>query len=171
MNPARSREPKLEKPRPAQSEPAAYAMKRLAEAGEQLKRQRRAVIEAFFVSDGPVTAPELWSRVRSGGAGVSLSAVQLTLRKLVQYGLATSHRERRQLARFQPSAGTTGAYRLVCVACRAVVPFASAPIHEAFEGAAKRHGFVLRSNWVELYGTCERCAGSNRTSPDAHADR
>lgn len=139
---------------------AAGAMARLGEAGQKSFTRRKAIIEAFFEATEGLTAPDLCDRVRGHGRPVSLATVQLTLRRLVEHGLANVHRRAGDLARFSPVMSGPDDGRLVCVACRSVAPFSDARVEVLHAEIARARGFAVRGHKLEVYGLCAPCQGA-----------
>ena len=139
---------------------AAEAMARLGEAGQKSFTRRKAIIEAFFEATEGLTAPDLCERVRVHGRPVSLATVQLTLRRLVEHGLADVHRRARDLARFSPVTSGPGDGRLVCVACRSATPFSDTRVELLHAEIAGARGFAVRGHKLEVYGLCAPCRGA-----------
>ena len=123
---------------------AAEAMARLGEAGQKSFTRRKAIIEAFFEATEGLTAHDLRERVRGHGQPVSLATVQLTLRRLVEHGLADVHRRAGDLARFSPVTSGPGDGRLVCVACRSATPFSDTVSSSFTRRSLGPEGFAVR---------------------------
>jgi len=121
------------------------------------------IIEELFGSTTRVTAPELWDRIRDRGDQVSLATVQLTLKRLVEHGLANVVRHGGALASFSPIRSEIHHGRLVCTACRTVTSFIDDRIEGLHVAIARNRGFQIQGHKLEIYGVCDRCLGSSDT--------
>lgn len=69
-------------------------------------------------------------------------------------------RQRRgELQRSHSSHARTGGL-LICIACRKIHPFGSEALEALEEQVAWRHGFVLLTCKLVLYGLCQSCLDS-----------
>lgn len=74
------------------------------------------------------------------------------------YHRGTRH-GRRELQRSHPSHAGAGGL-LICIACSKVHPFEDEALEAFEEQVAWRHGFVLLTCKLELYGLCPFCLDS-----------
>lgn len=129
----------------------------IAERGLKQSRQRDAITEAFFSTPGHVSADELVLRVRSVDKRVSVATVYRTLKLLGESGLAASRDFGEGQTRWESTVGRAHHDHLVCTRCGTIVEFANDEIERLQATVARRHGFLVESHRLELYGKCGAC--------------
>lgn len=139
------------------SSAASAAIARLGASGQKTFDRRSAIIGALFESTSGLTAPELRDLVRASGRSVSLATVQLTLRKLLEHGLANVERRAGALARFSATRGGPDDGRLVCIRCQSATPFTDPRVATLHGEIGRVRGYVVQNHRLEIYGTCDRC--------------
>jgi len=130
----------------------------IAERGLKQSRQRDAITEVFFATPGHVSADELVLRVRSVDKRVSVATVYRTLKLLGESGLAASRDFGEGQTRWESTVGRAHHDHLVCTRCGNIVEFANDEIERLQATVARRHGFLVESHRLELYGKCGDCA-------------
>lgn len=133
----------------------------LDEAGLRPTRQREAIIRAVARERRPVTAQELYSRLRGGRGSPGLATVYRTLGALTEAGV---------LRTFPAGEGEV-AYRLcepghhhhlICERCGQVVEIPSCEVEEWASGVARRRGFTATGHQADIFGLCAACQRSGR---------
>ena len=128
----------------------------LLDAGLRPTRQRLAILRAVAGQGKPVTAQELYSKLRGPRGGPGLATVYRTLRSLSDAGL---------LRTFPAGEGEV-AYRLcepghhhhlICERCGQVVEIPSCEVEEWAAGVAERRGFVATHHQADIFGLCGTC--------------
>jgi Fur family transcriptional regulator, ferric uptake regulator len=114
--------------------------------------QRKAVLDAIGAERGSFTATEIYDSARVAEPSLGLATVYRTLELLRSAGLV------RQLGgatyvRCHPGHH----HHLVCVSCGAVeeTELCGAPSAALLK---RRHGFLVETHELEVYGVCRRCA-------------
>lgn len=136
---------------------ASAAIARLGAAGQKTFDRRSAIIGALFEATTGLTAPEIRDRVRASGCHVSLATVQLTLRRLLEHGLAHVERRAGTLARFSANRGGQDDGRLVCIHCHSSAPFTDPRVTVLHRKISQMRGFAVQHHRLEVFGTCGRC--------------
>ncbi len=130
----------------------------LADKGLTLTRQREAVAQVFFDTDGHISAEELYIKVSRSYPGVGLTTVYRTLKLLKEAGLAKERRfaedsqgvfEKEDTARHHD--------HLICTRCGKIIEFKEPLIEKLQEEVAQKHGFSVEDHKMELYGLCSSC--------------
>ena len=128
----------------------------LDDAGLRPTRQRMAILRAVADERRPVTAQQLFSRLRRGRASPGLATVYRTLRSLSDAGV---------LRTFDAGEGEV-AYRLceqghhhhlICESCGLVTEIPSCEVEEWAAGVARRRGFVALRHQADIFGLCASC--------------
>ncbi|MBK9517283.1 MAG: transcriptional repressor [Anaeromyxobacter sp.] len=155
------RRPATTTPAPArQSGPAlarAALQAHLARSGLKHSRQRELVAEVFFATAGHVAVEELIQQVRRSDPRISVATVYRTMKLLAECGLAAPRQFDGGQTRYEPAAGRPHHDHLICTGCGEIVEFANEQIEALQVRVAARHGFLVETHKLELYGRCLRC--------------
>jgi len=128
----------------------------LAEKGLKSTRQREAVAEVFFSSDGHISAEELYLKVVKEHPSIGLTTVYRTLRLLTEAGLAKQRRFSEQGV-FEKEHDGKHHDHLICTRCGKIIEFKEPTIEKMQDDVARRYGFVVTDHKMELYGLCRSC--------------
>lgn len=134
----------------------------MAERGLKSTRQRNLIIETFFDLDGHLSVEELWSKVRSEDARVSVATVYRTMKLLHECGLAHARNFGDGQTRYEAAVGRDHHDHLICTQCGKIVEFENDRIEALQNAVAEAHGFEVTSHKMELYGLCGDCRVSKR---------
>ena len=129
----------------------------MTEHGLKSTRQRSLIIETFFATPGHLSVEELWSRVRKLDQKVSVATVYRTMKLLSDCGLAHARNFGDGQTRYEAAVGKHHHDHLICTRCGAIVEFENDKIEALQDQVAKKHGFVVTSHKMELYGLCRNC--------------
>jgi len=140
------------------SETSIEDVQRLIKAkGLKSTRQRSLIIDTFLAAPGHVSVEELWSKVRSADAKVSVATVYRTMKLLADSGLAEARNFGDGQTRYEASMGKHHHDHLICTNCGTIIEFENDRIEQLQDVIAKRHGFKVTSHKMELYGLCKNC--------------
>jgi len=137
----------------------------IAENGLKHSRQRDRIVETFFAMGGHVSVEELVARVRRIDARISVATVYRTMKLLADSGLAVPRQFGGGQTRYEAASGKPHHDHLICTTCGEIVEFANERIESLQETIARRHGFLVESHKLELYGRCARCRRDVEASP------
>ena len=135
----------------------------LHDRGQRLTPQRQRVLALFErIGEGShLSAEEVHQRLLRGQERVSLATVYRTLRLLSSMGLLQELELPEGGRRFElASAVHRDHHHLVCVRCGQTEEFESAPVLQAGEAAATRHGFRLLECVLNVRALCPRCSAA-----------
>ena len=120
-------------------------------------KQRKAILNVLSHSGTPLSAEDIYIRLKVENEDVSLSTVYRTLEQLCEHDV---------LQRVTLSGDNRMAYvieekehhhYIVCTQCKRILPISHCPL-QAFEKAlAQETGFVLQGHRLDLYGLCPQC--------------
>ncbi len=130
----------------------------IASKGLKYTRQREAVAEVFFSSNGHISAEELYMKVAKAHPGVGLTTVYRTLKLLTEAGLAKARRFVDPQDVFEKEDGSKHHDHLICTRCGRIIEFKEPSIEKMQEDVASRYGFVVTDHKMELYGLCRNCS-------------
>lgn len=141
----------------------------MAEHGLKSTRQRSLIIDTFFEVGGHLSVEELWSRVRSQDAKVSVATVYRTMKLLNECGLAQARNFGDGQTRYEAAVGRHHHDHLICTRCGTIVEFENDRIEQLQDAVAESHGFKVTSHKMELYGLCLECqrALEEKAAPQA----
>lgn len=126
---------------------------------KQLKqtKQRRVVVSHFLQLDAHVDAEDLYESVRSQGHNIGLATIYRTLNLLKDAGLVEQQSFADGRAVYEVLKPGNHHDHLVCTDCGVIVEFENDEIEDLQNQVALKHGFVLTSHRLELYGRCGEC--------------
>ncbi len=142
--------------------------KRLAARGIKVTRQRLALLDALEQSSTPLTAEELFLRLRSDFSTLSLSTIYRTLDTLCKKQMVNRSvlmEGGRALFEIAPE---THSHNLICTVCHKIVPLKDCPLGAYEDSIAHATGYVISGHKLEVYGICPACrkrAGDGGTQP------
>jgi Fur family ferric uptake transcriptional regulator len=128
----------------------------LAERSLRHSERREQVVRVFFASAGHVGIEELFRRVQRINPKIGIATVYRTLNLLVDSGLAYRRNFDTGAVTYErPSEHHHD--HLICSQCHQVVEFHNEKVEGLQDEIAQKHGFLLHSHKMELYGTCGNC--------------
>jgi Fur family ferric uptake transcriptional regulator len=125
-------------------------------AGLRPTRQRVAILRAVAAERRPVTAQDLYARLRGARGSPGLATIYRTLGALTEAGV---------LRTFPAGEGEV-AYRLcepghhhhlICEKCGRIVEIPSCEVEEWASGVAQRRGFTATRHQADIFGLCSDC--------------
>lgn len=129
----------------------------MADRGLKSTRQRDLILDTFFAAVGHLSVEELWGRVRSADARVSVATVYRTMKLLSEAGLAHARNFGDGQTRYEAAVGKQHHDHLICTRCGDIVEFEDDRIEHLQAAVAKNRGFKVTSHKMELYGLCRTC--------------
>src|SRR3954451_20073818 len=118
----------------------------MAQHGLKSTRQRSLIIDTFFSVGGHLSVEEMWSKVRSQDAKVSVATVYRTMKLLHECGLAHARNFGDGQTRYEPAVGREHHDHLTCTRCGQIVEFENDRIEQLQDAVAKSHGFLVTSH-------------------------
>lgn len=141
----------------------ARAGERLRRTGQRVTPQRVTVADALVASRRPVSAQELYERLRRTHPGLGRATVFRTLETLVAAGAARRF-ERAGHVHAYVSCRPGHHHHLVCTRCGRVTEIGEEYVRPLGERAAREHGFEVDDARVDFYGRCAACAAAQRAA-------
>ena len=105
-----------------------------------------------------LSAEDVYRNLLESGEDVGLATVYRVLTQFESAGLVTRHNFDSGHAVFELNRGDDHHDHMVCTGCGAIVEFRDDELEARQEAAARRHGFVIESHSLRLYGRCRQCA-------------
>jgi Fur family ferric uptake transcriptional regulator len=130
-------------------------------AGLRATRQRLAILRSVPSEGRPVTAQDLYARLRHSKGSPGLATVYRTLRSLADAGVLRTF----------PAGEGESAYRrcepghhhhLICDRCGRVLEIPSCEVEGWASAVAARRGFTASHHQADIFGLCRTCQASDR---------
>ncbi|MBX2801398.1 MAG: transcriptional repressor [Myxococcales bacterium] len=122
--------------------------------GLRFTKQRQAIAEVFFGTEGHLSLPELLDLARRRHSSVGYATVYRTMKILAESGLATEHKFAEGSVRYEPAFEGEHHDHLICVTCGRIVEYEDHEIERLQEELARKHGFRVVSHRHEIYAEC-----------------
>jgi Fur family ferric uptake transcriptional regulator len=120
-------------------------------------RQRDIILDVFLSSHEHVSVEELYLKVKASNPGVGQATVYRTLKLFVEAGLAREILLHDGQTRYEHVMAGEHHDHLVCTGCNAILEFENETIEQLQKEIAARHGFMIKSHKLEIYGLCSTC--------------
>ncbi len=138
----------------------------LRPAGGKRSSKRDRIVQTFLRARGPITADDLFDRIRRESSAIGRATVYRTLQWMVEAGIARKVDFGEGRSRFEPTYRRPRHFHLICTTCHSSSEFLSSDVESLIEEVAGARGFAAAQSVVQIYGTCEAC----RTGAAAPAD-
>ncbi|MBC8018228.1 MAG: transcriptional repressor [Verrucomicrobia bacterium] len=130
-----------------------------ASKGLRSTRQRDIILDVFLSTHQHVSVEELYLKVKASNPGVGQATVYRTLKLFAEAGLAREMLLHDGQTRYEHVMAGEHHDHLVCTGCNAIIEFENEAIEKLQNEIAVRHGFMIRSHKLEIYGLCATCRG------------
>lgn len=128
----------------------------IRDLGLKVTSQRQVILEVVRAEKAHFTAQDVFETVAKRAPEVGFATVYRFLRSLSESGNVTEVRMGGMPARYE-WAEKDHHDHLTCTICGKIVEFENEEIERLQERVATRHGFILTSHVLELYGACGDC--------------
>ncbi|ABB39472.1 ferric uptake regulation protein [Oleidesulfovibrio alaskensis G20] len=125
--------------------------------GLKMTPQRMLIVDVFLREDGHLTTEELYEKVKREDPSVGQATVYRTMKLLSESGIAKEVRFGDGVARYEQKYGSKHHDHLICETCGRNIEVLDEHIELLQEELAAKHGFVLTSHRMYLYGECREC--------------
>lgn len=130
---------------------------RLKEKGYRITGQRQALVEQLVESEEPLSAFEIWERLRIQYKDISLDTVYRNLHVLVDLGaLIPINAMGKEGVRYE-LVYTSHHHHIVCVKCGQTQCIDYCPVDLQLISVLKTHGYELVRHNLQLFGVCRQC--------------
>lgn len=124
-------------------------------------KQRYAILGIMDNSSFPISAEELYVRLKEENVGISLSTVYRTLEAFHEKGIIVrSNLPDENKAVFKLFSNEHH-HHLLCVECRKIFPVEGCPLKEYEKFIEKQFGFTVKGHNLEVYGCCNNCTAKD----------
>ncbi|HHT62585.1 MAG: Fur family transcriptional regulator [Bacillota bacterium] len=129
--------------------------------GLKLTKQRSAIIKMLNKSRVPLTAEEIFLRIRETNDNTSLATVYRNLKTLVTAGLVVKTGLLEEKVQYR-LASKPHSHDLICLGCHKVFELTQCPLEHLCEFIGQREGFTVTEHRIELYGYCQECGSQGK---------
>ena len=133
-----------------------------SDAGARLTPLRKRVLEMVWQSHEPVGAYDLLDRLREERRGVAPPTVYRALNFLLGHGLIHRIESLNAYVGCGEPHNFHGAQFLICRDCGSVAELDDHDIAETITHKAKRQGFHVQQQMIEVLGVCPSCQKSDQ---------
>lgn len=124
---------------------------------QKLTKVRRRSLELIWQSHRPLGAYQLLAKLAEEGFNSAPPTVYRALDFLLNAGLIHKVESMNAYLGCSYADKNHKGYFLICDECHNVMEFEYQDIHEKLVASAAQHGFLLKSNTIELTGLCRDC--------------
>jgi Fur family ferric uptake transcriptional regulator len=128
-----------------------------ASKGLRSTRQRDIILDVFLSTHQHVSVEDLYLKVKACNPGVGQATVYRTLKLFAEAGLACEILLHDGQTRYEHVMAGEHHDHLVCTGCNAIIEFENETIEKLQDEIASRHGFMIKSHKLEIYGLCAAC--------------
>lgn len=138
----------------------------LREQGLPVTRQREAVAEVVFSSEGHLSVEEIEHWLRRGGRQIGKATIYRTLDLLVKSELVEEHDFNEGFKRYEHRLSRQPEHEhLICLECGQVMEFKSEEVENIKERIMVGYGFRPIRHRLEIYGLCTSCQDAGAEPP------
>lgn len=128
----------------------------LATKGLKRTKSRSAIISVLKEADAPLSADDIFIRIREHGSTANLSTVYRTLDLMESKGLVNKIIMSDGKGRFE-LLGQSHRHHLICTGCNRTIAIDQCPLEKLQKDVKKNTDFEITGHRLELYGLCPDC--------------
>lgn len=136
----------------------------MREHGLRWTNQRRLIAQAAFATHDHFSAEDLLEMCRKRDKKVSRATVYRTLGMLEDAGFVEGLDTGDGGRKFEHVLGHAHHDHMVCTHCGAIIEFLDEELERRQERAARKHGFVIESHSLQLFGACNACVKAGKAN-------
>ncbi|MBN1803702.1 MAG: transcriptional repressor [Sedimentisphaerales bacterium] len=125
--------------------------------GKLYSKQREQILDIFLKTEKHPTINDLYDLVRKKHPQIGLATVYRTMRVICNAGLARETDFGGGIRRFEHKYKHQRHHHLVCLKCGNIIEITSGKIEEIQRQLAKKHGFTIVKDTMEIFGNCRTC--------------
>lgn len=128
----------------------------LTKKGCRSTKSRKAIISVLENADVPLSAEDIFFRLKESGTSANLSTVYRNLELLERKGLVDKTILNDSKARFEVT-GDGHRHHLICTGCHKMISIDFCPLEFLQKDVGKKTKFDITGHKLELYGICPEC--------------
>ncbi len=121
---------------------------------------RREILELLEQNDQPVTAEQVYSKMRAKEISVNLSTVYRTLETLCEKNLAAKLTIGGSKTLFEFNSHLHR-HHLICLECKKIMTIRNCPLGDYEQKLADSTDFSITGHKLDVYGYCPACRNRN----------
>lgn len=129
----------------------------LKKSGLKNTKSRKAIIDILIKGDQPITAEQIYLKLKENKTEINLSTVYRTLETLDSKGLVTKLNIMDDDRMFYEYNNMGHRHYLVCINCKKIVTINGCPLTSYEEELEKQTQFNIVGHKLYLYGYCSDC--------------
>lgn len=118
-------------------------------------KPRSDILNVFLVSEGHLSAQELYDQVKQKNPRVGFATVYRTLKLLEECGLARSMDYGDGTQRYEPDRFQH--HHIICTSCNRTVEFLSPELEALIQNVQESHEFIPQTHAVRILSMCRDC--------------
>jgi Fur family ferric uptake transcriptional regulator len=131
--------------------------KYLSSKNLKLTSQRKLILRVFLEHEGHVSSEELYDIVKVRTPGIGQATIYRTLKLLAKAGIAIEVSFGDGVSRYERRKENEHHDHIICTGCLKQVEFSDPAIEDLQMKQANKHGFLLQSHKMVMYGVCPDC--------------
>ncbi|NMA66606.1 MAG: transcriptional repressor [Clostridiaceae bacterium] len=120
-------------------------------------RHRKSILAELEKSKLPMTAEDLFIKLKSKNISISISTVYRVLDVLVENGLAIQSNLPGANKAIYALNNKEHHHHLICIKCRDVYSLEGCPLKDYERSLENRLGFSIEGHTLEIFGYCQEC--------------
>lgn len=128
-----------------------------ASKGLRSTRQRDIILDVFLSTHLHISVEELYFKIKASNPNIGQATVYRTLKLFTEAGLAREIQLHDGQTRYEHVLAGEHHDHLVCTGCNTIIEFEDETIEKLQNEIAARHGFLIKSHKMEMYGLCSSC--------------
>ena len=125
--------------------------------GKLYSKQREQILDIFLKTEKHPTINDLYDLVRKKHPQIGIATVYRTMNVICNAGLARETDLGGGIRRFEHKYKHQHHHHLVCLKCDNIIEITSDKIEEIQRQLAKKHGFTIVRDTMEIFGNCRTC--------------
>jgi Fur family ferric uptake transcriptional regulator len=130
----------------------------LAKKKLKFTSQRALIFDVFWQVKEHISSEELYGLVKKKDPSIGQATVYRTLKLLSDSKIAKEVDFGDGVTRYEPYYGQSHHDHLICEECGKSIEVVDQRIEQLQEELAAKHGFILSSHSMYLYGKCRNCS-------------
>lgn len=130
---------------------------RLKECGLKKTKHRVAVLGILSCSEIPVSADQIYIKLRSQEVAINLSTVYRTLETLKEKGLLIKYSGLNDNHALYEYNRLEHKHFLICKGCNKILSIVHCPLKEYEKTLEKETDFIITGHKLDMYGYCTEC--------------
>ncbi|MEC7986382.1 MAG: Fur family transcriptional regulator [Myxococcota bacterium] len=126
----------------------------LRQNGLKLTKQRQLILDKFVSFDRHVTPDEMLALLKGDMPNLGLATLYRTMKLFVKAGIAHERRFADGLMRYEYAVEGEHHDHIICTDCGLIIEFEDDTIEERQREVSRRHGILIQSHRLDIYGTC-----------------